>query len=138
MKLDASTFVADETLIKALKAHSQAVPCEQDRILFKQGDAPVGLFIICGGVVELSILSASGQVVMDMRADCGSLLGLPGLIGNVGYSLSAKARKGADVCFVSREDFNKLMLSEPGISMSILKVLAAEVRTARIAAVSAA
>jgi hypothetical protein len=38
------------------------------------------------------------------------------------------------VSFVPREDFSNLMLTEPGLAVLILKVLAAEVRTARIAA----
>jgi CRP-like cAMP-binding protein len=81
--------------------------------------------------------SPEGELVMDERAEPGSLLGLPGLIGNQGYSLSAYARKGAHVQFVGREEFSRMMLFEPGMAMLILKVLAAEVRTARIAAANA-
>lgn len=36
--------------------------------------------------------------------------------------------------FVSRDEFLRLMLQEPSIAAMILKVLAREVRTARIAA----
>jgi CRP-like cAMP-binding protein len=56
------------------------------------------------------------------------------VIGNQGYSLSAYARKGAKIRFVGREEFSRLMLTEPTMAMLILRVLAAEVRTARIAA----
>jgi CRP-like cAMP-binding protein len=75
-----------------------------------------------------------GDVVLNMAAEAGSLLGLPGVVGNCPYSLSAAARKGSEVGFVSREEFSKLMLTEPGLAVLILRVLAAEVRTARIAA----
>jgi CRP-like cAMP-binding protein len=72
-----------------------------------------------------------------MAAAPSSLLGLPGIIGNVGYSLSASARKGAEVSFLRRDEFMHMMLTEPSVSVAILKVLAAEVRTARQALTNA-
>jgi len=61
----------------------------------------------------------------------GSLLGLPAIIGNEPYTLTAKARKGSDVRFVSRDDFEDLMRAEPSLTLNVLKVLATEVRAAR-------
>lgn len=133
MKMDASAFVADQELITVLKQHSRPFPCRQDRTLFNQGDAAGGMYIFHSGEVELMMTAQSGDVIMDMPAVPGSLLGLPALIGNVGYSLSALAKAGADISFISREEFSSLMLTEPGISVMILRVLAAEVRTARMA-----
>jgi CRP-like cAMP-binding protein len=135
MKMDAAAFVADQGLVEALKKHAMRVDCGEDRMLFNQGDPADGLYIFCGGDVSLTLTSPTGQVVMDILAAPGSLLGLPGVIGNVGYSLSAFARRGAKVSFLSREEFGKLMLSDPSISTGILRVLAAEVRTARLALV---
>jgi len=135
MKMDASAFVADPDLVEALKAHSSPVVCDEDRILFNQGDSPDGLYIFHRGVVRLSMRSQMGDTLMDIRAIAGSLLGLPGLIGGVPYSLTAVAQKGAEVSFVSREKFAQIMLSVPTIAVGILRVLAAEVRTARMALV---
>jgi len=135
MKMDAAAFVADHDLVEALKKHSTRVACDEDRTLFNQGDAPEGLFIVHTGVVHLVMRSLVGDHLMDIRVFEDSLLGLPGLIGGAPYSLSALARKGAEVSFVSREDFNKIMLSVPTIAVGVLRVLAAEVRTARMALV---
>ena len=135
MKMDAAAFVAEPGLLEALSKHASPVECDQDRVLFKQGDEPDGLYIVHGGMVLLSMKSTLGDELMRMPAAAGSLLGLPGLIGNVGYSLSAFAKQGAQVSFVSREEFGRLMLTEPSISVGILRVLAAEVRTARMALV---
>lgn len=137
MKMDAKAFVADPELIDALKKHASPVACDDDRVLFKQGDAPDGLYIFCHGVVRLVMRSQLGDLLMDIPALECSLLGLPGLIGGAPYSLSAFAQKGAEVGFVSREEFARIMLSEPIIAVGILRVLAAEVRTARMALVEA-
>jgi CRP-like cAMP-binding protein len=135
MKMDSSAFVADEKLIRALQPYASPIACGQDRILFNQGDAPTGVYIVHSGEVILTMRSPLGDVVMSMPAANHSLLGVPGLIGSVGYSLSAFAKSGAEVSFVPRDDFFRLMLAEPSISMMILQVLAAEVRTARLALV---
>src|SRR5215472_10161067 len=135
MKMDATAFVADPNLVEALKSHSTPVVCDEDRDLFNQGDSPDGLYIFHKGAVRLVMRSQLGDELMNMSAIEDSLLGLPGLIGGAPYSLSAFAQKGSVVSFVSREQFAKIMLSVPAIAVGVLRVLAAEVRTARMALV---
>ncbi len=108
--------------------------CSEDRALFYQGDDPVGVYIVHSGVVALLMRSLEGGIALDMTAEPNSLLGLPGVVSNSSYSLSATAKAGAEVSFVPRELFSTMMLTEPGLAVLILRVLAAEVRTARIAA----
>ncbi|HEY2861024.1 MAG TPA: Crp/Fnr family transcriptional regulator [Terracidiphilus sp.] len=134
MNLDSAAFVGDGQLIRALGERSTPVDCSQDRVLFCQGEEAAGLYIVHGGHVVLTMCDEEGDVVMNMAAEPGSLLGLPGVVGNCPYSLSAAARQGSEVSFVSRDEFSKLMLTEPGLAVLILRVLAAEVRSARIAA----
>jgi CRP-like cAMP-binding protein len=133
MKMDALAFVAEPELIQALERHASPVVCDRDTVLFKQGEAPTGLYLFHVGKVRLTMKSQAGGLIMDMPAAPGSLLGLPGLIGGDGYSLSAFASRGARVSVISREKLDQLMLSDPSVSMLILRVLAAEVRTARMA-----
>ena len=137
MRLDATAFVGEQTLVSALKDRSTPVDCRDDRVLFRQDEKPDGLYIIHEGEVSLTMRSPLGDLVMDMPAQPGSLLGLPALVGGEAYSLSAMAQSGAHVSFVAREDFSRMMLEEPAIAVMILKVLAAEVRTARMAAANA-
>src|ERR1700676_1164352 len=133
MNLDSSAFVADQELIRALRERASAVECNYDRLLFQQGDEPNGVYIVLNGEVTVTMESPAGDEVVSMRAQPGSLLGLPGLVGNRPYSMSAFANKGAGVSFVSRDVFSQMMLSEPNLAMMILRVLANEVRTARLA-----
>lgn len=134
VNLDPSAFVGDEKLIQAMKERSRPVDCSEDRVLFYQGDEPVGLYIVHSGTTTMTMRTLDGETVLDITAEPGSLLGLPAVVSNSCYSLSATARGGAEVSFVPREEFSKMMLTEPSLAVLILKVLAAEVRTARIAA----
>jgi CRP-like cAMP-binding protein len=133
VNFDSSAFVADAALVEALRARAVPVDCTQDRVLFRQGDAPNGLFILHAGEATLRLDTHTGEEVIVMPVVPGSVLGLPGLVGNGAYSMSADAKKGAEISFLSREEFAKVMLTEPALGMMILRVLAAEVRTARMA-----
>ncbi|MGA2168541.1 MAG: cyclic nucleotide-binding domain-containing protein [Terracidiphilus sp.] len=131
MNLDPSAFVADPELIQALDKQSTPISCGEDRVLFRQGDAPVGLYILKSGEATLTMNSPAGKQIMSGQAAAGSLLGLPGLIGNEPFTLTAIARAGAQLSFVPRDNFTALMGADPFLSLKVLRVLAAEVRSAR-------
>jgi CRP-like cAMP-binding protein len=131
VKLDPSAFLADPQLILALGRKAMEVSCGTDQVLFRQGDAPAGLYILNKGKVTLTMDSKQGEPILFAEAGSGSLLGLPGLIGNEPYTLTATARSGAELGFVPRKEFTELMQSYPLLSLKVLQVLAAEVRSAR-------
>lgn len=131
VKLDPSAFLADPRLIEALEEHSTAICCGEDRVLFRQGDNPQGLYILKQGDLTLTMTSPGGQQLISIQAHAGSLLGLPGLVSDEPYTLTAIARDGARLSFVTRDEFTSLMQSRPLLSLKILEVLAAEVRSAR-------
>lgn len=133
MRLDPSAFLADPDLLKALEKHTSSIACDEDRVLFHQGDPPVGLFILTRGEATLAMDSENSQPVFTCRAIAGSLLGLPALIGNQPYSLTAVASRGARVGFIEKDAFNAIMQTELPLMVKILQVLAAEVRSARMA-----
>ena len=128
MKLDPSAFVADPKLIEALSRRAIELSCGADSVLFRQGDAAAGLYILHLGEVTLTMATPAGKAVLSIEAVPNSLLGLPGLICNSSYTLTATARSGAKLGFVTRDDFAALMESDP---LMVLRVLAAEVRAAR-------
>jgi len=131
LKLDPSTFVADPELLHALQKESAFVSCTEERILFRQGQIPTGLYILNAGNVTLTMVSELAESIISVEAIPGSLLGLPGLVGNQPYTLTALAHPGAQLSFVTRENFTALMQHNPLMSLKVLQVLAAEVRSAR-------
>lgn len=131
MQLEPSAFVADPELIQALEKRALCVTHNAESVLFRQGEAPSGLYVLFGGSVTLSMTASSGEHVTSVNAPEGSLLGLPGLIGNEPYTLTATAHPGARLAFVPRGEFTELMQTNPLLSLKVLRVLAAEVRSAR-------
>jgi CRP-like cAMP-binding protein len=126
-----NSFTADDRLIGALAERSQQVSCFEGRILFSQGDAQAGLYIIESGEAALMMTSSSGNMIMCLHAGAGSVLGLPAVIADEPYSLTAMARKGSEVSFVTSRDFEELVRANPWMNPYLLSVLASEVRTTR-------
>ncbi|HVU46839.1 MAG TPA: cyclic nucleotide-binding domain-containing protein [Terracidiphilus sp.] len=131
MPIDPSSFSADPDLIRALDRRATPVDCRAERILFNQGDNPVGLYILKSGEATLVLHSPSGEPITSILATTGSLLGLPAVVSDKPYSLTAVAHTSAHVTFLPRGDFLAIMKSNPAIALKILAVLAAEVRSAR-------
>jgi CRP-like cAMP-binding protein len=131
VKLDPSAFLADAELIVALENRSTAISCGEDCVLFKQGEIPVGLYILNQGQSTLTMTSPNGEQIMSIQVHRGALLGLPSLIGNEPCTLSAIARNGAQLSFISRDELVSLVHASPLLALKMLKVLAAEVRSAR-------
>jgi CRP-like cAMP-binding protein len=131
VNFESSSFVAEKELIEALEKRSSTVVCTEPRRLFAQGGKPDGLYLLRKGSARLTMESPTGGDLMSIKLHPGSLLGLPALIGNEPYTLTATADKDAELGFVTREDFNGLMMTDPSVAVRVLRVLAAEVRTAR-------
>lgn len=131
MQLDPSAFVADQELIEALDSQATPLDCAADRTLFRQGETAEGVYLVRTGEVTLSMDSLEGGPILSVQAGAGSLLGLPALISNQVYSLTAVARAGAQVSFIARDEFTAFMQTHPPLAFKILQVLAAEVSAAR-------
>jgi CRP-like cAMP-binding protein len=125
-----NAFVADAELLQELEVHSTPIALGEDRVLFREGQVATGVYIVRQGSAILTS-GSNGETVLTAEAGPGSLLGVPAVIGNKAYSLTAVAMPGAQLSVASCEDFIDLMQSNPHFSFQLLKVLAEEVRFAR-------
>ena len=125
------SFTADTKLIQAIEQRSQPITCEQGRILFNQGDRPKGLHILKTGEAALVLKSDTGQIVMCHLALPSSILGLPAVIGNEPYTMSAFVRKDTELGFLPRDEFEAMMHADPSLYPCVLEILAADVRSIR-------
>jgi CRP-like cAMP-binding protein len=135
VQLDPNAFVAAPELLAVLEKKANLLDCASERILFMQGDPAVGLYLLRSGSARLTMDSPEGKPIVSVTVLDGSLLGLPGILGNQPYTLTATAEAGAVVGFIPRDEFTALMQSEPMMALKMLTVLAAEVRSARRAIV---
>jgi CRP-like cAMP-binding protein len=104
-----NSFIADCKLIEALEQLSVSMPCSKGRILFKQGEVLIGLYLLKTGRVSLIMKTDKGEEVVHLTVGSCSILGLPAIVGKVLYTLSAMAHHSSDVNFLSRKDFEELI-----------------------------
>jgi CRP/FNR family cyclic AMP-dependent transcriptional regulator len=133
VNLDPSAFVVDPELIEMLDSQASPICCDEETVLFRQGDPPVGIYVLKSGSVTLSMTSQVNSEALSLDARPGSLLGLPAVIGEAPYTLTALAQPGACLSYVSRETFAHIMGHDRAAALKVLRVLAAEVRSARTA-----
>lgn len=92
-----------------LDQESQKSTLPAGAILFVEGQAPRGVFIICSGKVNLSTTSREGKTLILKTGLPGEALGLSAAISGVGYETTAQTATPCQVNFVDRKHFVDFM-----------------------------
>jgi len=74
-----------------------------DALLFVEGHAPRGAFVLCSGQVKLSTTSREGKVLILRIAEEGDVLGLSATISGENHELSAETLGPCHVNFLERK-----------------------------------
>lgn len=86
-------------------------------ILFVQGQAPRGMFILCSGKVNLSTTSREGKILILKTAAPGDALGLSATILGMGYELTAETATSCELTFVERKHVAELMQTDTDFAL---------------------
>jgi len=131
---DLSEHKASPELVAEFSTRATKLSCTRKQILFQQGEASSGVYLIRAGEVILT-MPISARRAMSFRAAEGSLVGLPATFSNESYSMAAVAERGCELEQMDREGFWQMLVAKPSLSLDVLQILAAETRSARIAIV---
>ena len=94
-----------------------------DAVLFVEGQAPRGVYMLCKGRVKLTMNSADGKTLIARICEPGEVLGLHAAIAGQPYELTAEALQPCQVNFVRREDFLRLIREHAEVSASAMQQL---------------
>jgi CRP-like cAMP-binding protein len=125
-----SDILASDELGGEIERWSPPILVTEGQVLFRQGDAPGNAFLVKTGEIALT-MHVSGDALWSVRATKGSLVGLPAIVGNEPYSMTAKAIRDCQICKISRDDFHRLTQQNPRLCCNVLQILAGEVHAAR-------
>jgi CRP/FNR family transcriptional regulator len=81
----------------------------QGAVLFVEGQAPRGVYMICSGRVKLSTTSRDGKTLILRIAETGEVLGLHATVSGKPYELTAEALQPCQLDFIRRDDFLRLL-----------------------------
>ncbi|HUI82777.1 MAG TPA: Crp/Fnr family transcriptional regulator [Candidatus Binatia bacterium] len=97
-------------------------------LIFAEGDACAGLFVVHTGNVRIFKSSAGGrEQVLTIDGPGNSIAELPVFDGG-NYPASAQAVTDCSLFFLSRQDFQALCLQHPQVALKVLKVVGARLR----------
>ena len=93
------------------------------RIIMKEGDAGVSMYIVIRGRVSVSIKAAVVE-----RVGPGGTFGEMALVDHASRAATAVAHTECQLLSISRSDFLNLVKSKPGFAISLLKTIAERLR----------
>jgi CRP/FNR family transcriptional regulator len=73
-------------------------------VLYREGQIPNGVFILCNGRAKISISSSRGSVVIVKMAEPGEMLGLESVLGNRPHEETAELMDSCQVKFVDKQE----------------------------------
>ena len=95
--------------LQALETIKYASAYPQGAVLFVEGQAPRGVYIICSGRVKLSTTSRDGKTLILRIAQAGEVLGLHATVSGKAYELTAETLQPCQLDFIKRDDFLKFL-----------------------------
>jgi CRP/FNR family transcriptional regulator, cyclic AMP receptor protein len=109
-------------------SHKSILPA--GAVLFVEGQAPRGLFIVCSGKVNLSTTSREGKILILKTVEAGEVLGLSAAISNVAYETTAETATPCQLNFVDRKQILELLQSHNEIGVHIVHCLSRDFQSA--------
>jgi CRP/FNR family transcriptional regulator, cyclic AMP receptor protein len=101
-----------------------------EAVLFVEGQAPRGVYMLCKGRVKLTMNSSDGRTLIARICESGELLGLQAVVSGEPYELTAEALQPCQVNFVRRDDFLRLLGEHADFSVAAMRQLSTGYRQA--------
>jgi CRP/FNR family transcriptional regulator, cyclic AMP receptor protein len=118
------------SVLKAFDQVSQHSILPAGAILFVEGQASRGMFVLCSGRVKLSTSSREGKVLILKTCEAGDALGLSAVISGENYEMTAETATPCQLDFVDRKNLLNLLGSHPTIGMQAAQCLSREFQAA--------
>jgi len=99
-------------------------------VLFVEGQAPRGIFVLCKGRVKMSICATDGKTLIVKIAEPGEVLGLSATVSGKPYELTAETIDPCQVNFVKREDFLRFLKEHSDACFRVAEQLSEKYNTA--------
>lgn len=117
-----------EAEMRALSGRITRLRFGRGELLFNEGDACSGLFLVASGKIRIFKMSPSGrEQVLSVETPGSSFAELPVFDGGR-YPASASALEDAEVLFISRKDFQNFCREHPEVALKVLAVVGSRLR----------
>lgn len=119
-----------DVALQAFDAMKSIAPYPKGSILFTEGRASRGVYVLCNGRAKLSVCSETGKRLLVRVAGPGEVLGLGAAISGTNHELNAELLDASRVAFVRRKDLIVFLRENPEICMQIVRTLSKDLHCA--------
>lgn len=119
-----------EEEIDDLTALAQIKKLTKDTTIFHAGDPADAVFVVASGRVKVVITSSDGKEFILTVLGTGQVFGEMALLESAPRSASVVTLSAVEVLVISRVDFQRLLDSNPRISLRLMAILSRRLRRA--------
>jgi len=98
-----------------------------DVMLFREGEIPQGVYVVCSGRVKLSVETPEGKTVILKIAGDRHALGMSAVVSGRSAPVTVTTVDFCQINFTEQSKFLRLLATEPHIGLACAKMLASEV-----------
>ena len=118
-----------EAVEKQLATAEQIERWPAATVLFNEGEAPCGLFVIHSGVVDLEFSGRNGVSKSLHTARPGEVVGLSYAVSNTPYDCTARARTSVELGFVPLMELQRMLDETPSLWLTIAQFLSQDINS---------
>jgi len=96
-------------LADALEQEALTTSYPTGAVLFAEGQAPRGVFIVRRGRVKLSVCGSDGRTLILRIVETGCPLGVAAVVGGYKYEATAETQEPCEISFLRQNDLLRLM-----------------------------
>lgn len=132
-----AAFLSEVPIFSALRVEDLAglpvvtnlVARNDGQIIFREGDAPLAMYVVRSGKVAISVWTEENDEVVLSVLHEGDFFGELSLLDGSLRTATAKAVGAVELIEIGRDDFFKLLRLKPDVGISIMAVMAKRLRT---------
>jgi predicted acylesterase/phospholipase RssA/CRP-like cAMP-binding protein len=98
--------------------------------LFRQGDRGDGVYVVRAGHLEVVMDMATSEETLGTFTR-GAVLGELAVLADAPRSASVRALRDSDLLQITREDFDRLLATEPQLARALIRVMSAQLQQSR-------
>jgi CRP/FNR family cyclic AMP-dependent transcriptional regulator len=131
-KLRTNGFFCDlpKPTLQDFEAIKYASAYPQGAVLFVEGQAPRGVYVVCAGRVKLTTTSRDGKTLILRISGPGEVLGLHATVSGKPYELTAEALQPCQLDFIKRDDFLRFLQNHADACLKAAQHLSHNVQSA--------
>ncbi|MCG2724907.1 MAG: Crp/Fnr family transcriptional regulator [Elusimicrobia bacterium] len=105
----------------------RAASCENGHLIYKEGEKPTDIFIVCGGRVKIFTTDSKGQQMITWIHHPGKTFGHISLFAENDYRCNAECMGKTIISAIDQKSFRYLLDSYPKLYMLFLKSISADI-----------